>query len=174
MNNSLFISRCETILATMKGGNFSTITTKQVAKWLNIEDSAASQVVARACKYNILQKIGATINAQYKLTSACYNSLESKSNTSSISEAAKYVAEWFVNHSSKSSVKKILTTNGKTFVKVESQEELDSESKHAIDNILLIIEKNKEYQVEIERLKAQVEKLKSYEEYYKKITSVKV
>ena len=174
MTNQLFISRCATILATMRGGGFNSVTTKQIAQWLNMEEAAASQVIAKACKFNILQKVGAAAKTKYQLSKDCHNNLESKCTTMGINEAAKYVAEWFINYSSKRSIKKVTTVNGKTYTKVESQEELDAESKQAVDSIILIINENKDLKAENELLKEEIEKLKPYKEYYEKVKSVKI
>lgn len=173
MNNNLFISRCEIILVTMKGGNFSSITSKQVAKWLNIEEATASQVIAKACKYNILKKEGAASKTCYKLTIDCYNSLESKSNASGVGEAAKYVAEWFVTHpSNKNKVKEVVTESGKKLVKVQTVQELDEEANLAINKLMDVINQNKELRAEVELLREEIERLRVIEDKYKQIKSL--
>ena len=175
MNNKIFIHRCEIILTTMRASGCQKATTKQIAKWLNIAEGSASQVIAKACKRNILNKKGAASLTCYVLTDNCSNSLEQQLNSGKdINAAVTYVVNWFVNKQSKISAKKVTSVNGKEFVKVKSAEELDAVSKQAIDNILSVINQNKELKAAVELLQEEVERLKPYEEYYKKVTSVKV
>lgn len=170
MNNKIFISRCEIILTTMRASGCQKATTKQIAKWLNIAEGSASQVIAKACKQNILNKKGAASNTYYVLTDGCSNSLEQQINTGKdINAAVTYVVNWFVNKQSKISAKKVTSVNGKEFVKVKSAEELDAVSKQSIENILVIINQNKELRAHVELLQGEIDRLKPYEEYYKRL-----
>lgn len=178
MNNSLFIQRCEVILTTMQSGGFKKVNTKQASKWLEMSEAAAGQFLAKACSFNLLKKVGAGYNTSYELSQDCYNSLQSKlqSNGSDMNSAVHYVVDWFVNHSKKVKAKTITTESGKKFVKVQSTEELDAVSKQAIDNIMAIINQNKQLKVEkqdleteIDLLKGEIERLKQFEDKYNQI-----
>lgn len=170
MDNRLFISRCETVITTMRASSSHIATTKQIAKWLNIDNAAASQFVIKICKYNILQKQGAASKTTYTLSEMCNNFLEQKINsTNDIVSSVSSTVSWFINYQTKPSLQKITSANGKEFVKIKSVEELDSDSKQSINNLLLIINQNKEMQARIKLLKEEIERLKPFEEKYKKI-----
>jgi hypothetical protein len=155
----------------MQSGGFKKVNTKQASKWLEMSEAAAGQFLAKACSFNLLKKVGAGYNTSYELSQDCYNSLQSKlqSNGNDMNSSVHYVVDWFVNHSKKVKAKTIITESGKKFVKVQSTEELDAVSKQAIDQILTIINQNKELKAEVELLKEEIERLKPYEEKYNQI-----
>ena len=159
----------------MRASGCQKATTKQIAKWLNIAEASAASVIAKACKFNILNKIGAASHTYYVLTDGCGNSLEQQINAGKdITTAVTYVVNWFINKQTTISAKKVTSVNGKEFVKVKLAEELDAVSKQSIENILAIVNQNKELKAHVESLQGEIERLKPYEEYYKKVTAVKV
>ena len=168
---NLFQGRCEIILTTMYSGSIKKATTKQVATWLEISEPSAGQFLANACTLNILKKVGAGYNTAYQLSTDCYNSLQSKlqSNGNVINQAVSSVVNWFLTKASKVQAQSITTESGKKLVKVQSSEELDAVSKQAIDQILTIINQNKELKAEVELLREEIERLKPYEEKYNQI-----
>lgn len=178
---TLFQNRCEIILTSMRASGKEEITTKQVLQWLNMRMTGIQPVMAKLCEKGFYRKIWKGPTTVYILTDDCHNALEQaiRSKNGNINQAISYVVNWFLNKPSKVDVKAVITESGKRLIKVKSSEELDESSKMAIDNLMAIIDQNKqlkrdrqELETEIELLKGEIERLKVFEEKYKQIKSV--
>lgn len=173
MNNKIFISRCETILTTMRAGNHQTITVNDVAKWLETTNPAAYQVMYRMNKtYHILEK-NKDLDS-YKLTDVCSNSLKSTMQTKDLVAAVKYVVDWMINKQHKPVVKETILVNGRKFTKLESSRELDAETQQAAEYLLKLCKANSDLRAENELMKEEIERLKKYEDYYNRIQSTRL
>lgn len=174
MNNRTFVTRCEIVLTTMKSGNFQKITTKQVAGWLDVAEPSALTFLAKACKCNIFKKMGAASKTYYELTSSCHNSLQETmiAKDNSITDSVSVVVNWFVNRSNSVQAKELTTESGRKLIKVKTSEELDEQSKQAIDQILTIVNQNKELKAEVDLLREKVERLKGFEQKYNQIKAL--
>lgn len=169
---NLFASRCETVLTTMRSGNFESVTTKQIAQWLEMSESAVTPFMPKLIKYNFLKKVGAARNTTYELTEACHNSLESQMKSKNdLIQSVKYVVNWFINHPAVKA-NELTTENGKKFLKVKTSEELDEEANNSINQLMNVINQNKELRAEVELLREEVERLRIIEEKYKQIKSL--
>lgn len=168
---TLFNDRCETLLVTMVSGKFQSITSKQVMQWLDINESAVGPFMQKVCSFNILKKVGAARNTTYELTEGCNNSLVSQMKTKDVIQAVKYVVNWQIKHP-KTKVQKLTTEAGKQFLKVQSTEELDESANNAINQLMSLINQNKDLRAEVALLREEVERLKVYEEKYNQIKSI--
>ena len=172
MDNRLFISRCETVITTMRASSSHIATTKQIAKWLNIDNAAASQFMIKICKYNILQKQGAAAKTTYTFSESCSNFLERRiHSTNDVVSAVSEVINWFINCQTKPSLQKITSATGKELVRVKAVEEVDNLTKQSINNLLTLINQNKKMEEQLQLLNAEIERLKPFEEKYRKLCS---
>jgi acetamidase/formamidase len=135
-------------------------------------------VMAKLCEKNFYRKIWKGPTTVYVLTDDCHNAIEQaiRTKNGNINEAITYVVNWFLTKTNIIQAKSITTESGKKFVKVQSTEELDAVSKQAIDNIMAIINQNKQLKVEkqdleteIDLLKGEIERLKKFEDKYNQI-----
>lgn len=166
MDNSLFISRMESILTTMRLSDNHSITTSQVAQWINSNVPATSLVIAKACKLNILKKFGAAAKTYYQMSDVCSNSFESamRQNGNDVMTSVAQVVDWFMN---------------KNTIPVQEKKEESStltkispETKQAILGIRNILKENEDLQAEVELLKEEVSRLKKYELFYNQISKL--
>lgn len=173
MNNNLFTNRCETLFTTVRSGNFKSITTKQVANWLELELSVTSQFITKVVSLGMLEKVGGGRNTSYKLSNSFNNSLESAISThgNDILSGVKQTVKWYIER--KPITSKEVTINGKKFIKVNSKP-VTPETQQAIDYMVNILKTVEDQKAEIELLREEVEKLKKYEDYYKQIKGVKL
>lgn len=156
MNNKIFIQRCETILVSMKAKDCQSIRTQEVAKWLEIEDANAGQVIAKMCKFNILKKVGAASLTNYKLSDQCNNSLIAAINEhNDVIKAVSKVVEWYVNHTQNSIPQQEVS---------ESKKPIDAKRKQLVGTVLQIFDLNEkeleDLRKERDDLKAEVELLR--------------
>lgn len=172
MNNKLFISRCETVLVSMKAKDCKSVRTPEVAKWLELNDANAGQVIAKMCKFNILKKVGAASLTNYQLSDQCSNSLIAAINEhNDVIKAVSKVVEWYVN---------------RTQNPIPQQEEkqalrkIDPKRKQAIDFLMAILDDNEaevsalrsrvgDLEAELELLREENAKL---HEFKKKVTNL--
>lgn len=173
MNNNLFIDRCETLFTTVRSGNFLSVTTKQIANWLEMELAPTSQFVAKVISLGMLEKVGRGRNTSYKLTSNFSNSLESSISThgNDVITGVKQTVKWYVER--KPITSKEVVVNGKKLIKVDSKP-VTPETQQAIDYMVNIIKTVENLKAENELLKEEIERLRKYEEYYKQIKEVKL
>ena len=171
---NLFQSRCEIILTSMRASGSNEITTKQVLHWLNMRATGIQPVMAKLCEKNFYRKIWKGPTTVYVLTDDCHNAIEQaiRTKNGNINETITYVVDWFLTKANKVQAKSITTESGKKLVKVQSSEELDAVSKQAIDNLMSIINQNKDLRAEVELLREEVERLRIVEEKYKQIKSL--
>lgn len=94
---TLFNNRCETVLITMRSGNHESITSKQIAQWLEMSETTVGPFILKMLQFNILKKVGAARNTHYELTEACHNSLESQLKTKDLLQSVKYVVDGLPN-----------------------------------------------------------------------------
>jgi hypothetical protein len=155
----------------MRASGSNEITTKQVLHWLNMKATGIQPVMAKLCEKNFYRKIWKGPTTVYVLTDDCHNAIEQaiRTKNGNINEAITYVVNWFLTKTNRIQAKSITTESGKKLVKIQSSEELDAVSKQAIDQILTIINQNKELKAEVELLKEEIERLKPYEEKYNQI-----
>ena len=164
MNNKLFINRCETILVTMKAKNCQSVRTPEVAKWLEMTDANAINVMAKMCKLNIFKKIGAAQLTRYELSDNCNNSLIAAINEhNDVIKAASVVVKWYVDHKSNPTPQQEIS---------ESKKPIDAKRKQAVRFLLDLIKENEDLQAEVELLRDEVAKLQEIEKKYNKITEL--
>lgn len=175
MNNKLFINRCETILVTMKAKNCQSVRTPEVAKWLEMTDANAINVMAKMCKLNIFKKIGAAQLTRYELSDNCNNSLIAAINQhNDVIKAVSAVVKWYVDHKSNPTPQQEISP---------SQRKIDPKRKQAIDFLMAILDdneaevellrrQNEDLQAEVELLREENAKLHEIEKKYNKITEL--
>lgn len=173
MNNKIFIDRCETLIVTMKAGNYAVVTCRQVARWLKCSEAVAGNFLAKMCKMSMLQKQGAASKTSYKLTEWFSNSLLESLNkcNGDVGAAAKKTVAWFVEHP-KVAVHEITTATGNKITKVVSSEKLSEEAQTATNYLLAIIKQNGDLLAEVQLLREEVQRLSEYEQKYKQIKSL--
>lgn len=173
MNNSIFIARCETVLTTMHASNCESVTSAQIAKWLEVEPASASVVIQKMCKHDILMKVGAAAKTHYVLTDICKNSIIDKlKGAKTISQVMKPVVDYLVNHHKKVEAKDVITHDGRRLHKIVATEELSARAKSAADNILSLIDYTERLESKVKNLEEEVKRLKEFEEKYKQIKSL--
>lgn len=172
MNNSLFIQRCETILVSMKAKGCQSVRTSEVAKWLELNDANAGQVIAKMCKFNILKKVGQASLTSYEFSDQCNNSLIAAINKhNDVIKAVAVVVKWFVDHKSNPIPQQEVS---------ESKKPIDAKRKQLVGAVLQIFDLNEkeleDLRQERDDLKAEVELLREenakLHEFKKKVTNL--
>ena len=150
MNNKIFINRCETILVTMKAKNCHSVRTPEVAKWLEMTDANAINVMAKMCKLNIFKKIGAAQLTRYELSDNCNNSLIAAINQhNDVIKAVSVVVKWYVDHKSNPIPQQEIS---------ESKKPIDAKRKQLVSAVLQIFDLNEK---ELENLRKERDDLKA-------------
>lgn len=156
MTNKLFISRCETILVSMKAKDCLSVRTPEVAKWLEANDATAGQVLSKMCQLNLFKKLGAARLTHYELTDQCSNSLIAAINEhNDVIKAVAIVVKWFIDHKSNSIPQQEVS---------ESKKPIDAKRKQLVGAVLQIFDLNEkeleDLRKERDDLKAEVELLR--------------
>lgn len=161
MTNKLFISRCETILVTMRAKGFQSVRTADIAKWLEMESTSVGQFMTKLMKYNLLKKVGAASKTSYELSNECHNSyLAAINECNDVVKAAHRVVEHYINHK-------------QTPIPVqEGKKSIDPRQKQAVEFLLDIIKENGDLKAENELLREEVTRLQEIEKKYNKITEL--